>query len=115
MARRRDLVLLPASDPRAFGPPVWHALHVLAESFQERPSAPQRRQWRRFLRSLASLLPCPRCGEHFRRFCAEYDLRIATRSRAALRSFLVAAHANAGSRHAYAGDPVTDYGFVAET
>ena len=93
-------------------PREFSALHVLAEAYPEQPEEDVRKACRRLLRSLARLLPCAHCREHFTSFCSSRCMRQATMTRASLRGFLVEAHANAGSREPYRGDPSRDYGLL---
>lgn len=98
MERRATCPLLPSSDPRIFGPAVWQALHVLAQSYPEVADDGKQHQCKRFLFALSHMLPCAHCAKHFRAHLRGHDLRHAVRGKDALVSFLVDAH-NAVSRH----------------
>ena len=98
MERRTSCPLLPSSDPRIFGPVVWQALHVLAESYPVSADDEKQHQCKRFLFALSHMLPCAHCAKHFRTCLRKPDLRRAVRGKDALVAFLVHAH-NAVSRH----------------
>ncbi len=96
---RRCPLLLPSSDPRAFGPLLWDAMHVLAENYPECPSTRKGRWCRRYLFAISHMLPCRACGRHFRKYLREHDVWRAVETRAGLVALLVGAH-NAVSAHA---------------
>ena len=89
---------LRATDPRAFGPPVWKALHVLAAGYPQHPTESKKQKCCQFLRSIAGMLPCPHCAMHFEDFMQRHDPSAAAESREALEEWMVQAH-NAVSRH----------------
>lgn len=90
--------LLPSSDPRAFGPVVWAALHILAQNYPARPSERKARRCLRFLFAVSHLLPCRSCGRHFRKYLREHDVWAAVKTRASLVALLVGAHNSVSAR-----------------
>lgn len=51
--------------PSVWGPIFWHAIHVTALAYPENPSYAQKRAAKEFYESLAQLIPCPKCREHY--------------------------------------------------
>ena len=90
--------VLPSSDPRVFGPPVWKTLHIIAQNYPEQADEKVQRNMRRLLLSVSRLLPCHHCGKHFRHFLRSSDLPAAVSGKAELVSLLVEAH-NHVNRH----------------
>ena len=93
-----NLIYLPTSDPRGFGPIVWKAIHTLAVNYPIEASIEKRRSCVQFLLSLSYLLPCSECGEHFRDYLERHNYRKASRGRYRLMKLLVGAH-NAIKKH----------------
>jgi hypothetical protein len=48
-----------------WGPFFWHTIHITALSYAEKPSYAQKRAAKDFYESLAHLIPCPKCREHY--------------------------------------------------
>jgi hypothetical protein len=55
-------------DPRAFGPVIWRALHIMAQYYPENPSERQIDEAKRFIQSMPWMLPCGQCGSNFIEF-----------------------------------------------
>ena len=91
-------VLRPTKDPRAFGPRVWAAMHILAENYPRCPSESKRRRCRRYLFAISHMLPCGACGRHFRQYLRSHAVERAVCSREGLVKLLVGAH-NSVSSH----------------
>ena len=51
--------------PAVWGPFFWHTIHITALSYPEKPSYAQKRAAKEFYESLAHLIPCPKCREHY--------------------------------------------------
>ena len=51
--------------PSVWGPFFWHTMHILALSYPEKPTYAQKRAAKDFYESLAHLIPCPKCREHY--------------------------------------------------
>lgn len=47
-----------------WGPPLWHFLHTMSFNYPLRPTAQQKRDYRRFMESLQGVLPCGKCREN---------------------------------------------------
>ena len=85
-------VQMPTADPRIFGPPTWEALHMFAQNYPNKPSTRRRHACVRFMFALSWMLPCSKCGKHFRKFLRANDIKDAARTRNTLIDLLVAAH-----------------------
>lgn len=51
--------------PSVWGPIFWHTIHVTALSYPSEPNYAQKRAAKEFYESLAQLIPCPVCREHY--------------------------------------------------
>ena len=96
-----DLIELPTSDPRVWGPFCWAWLHTMAAHYPERPDHATRRACALHLQSLPALLPCPHCRAHCRRWLRQHrrDAAQAPQGRAALTRFFVRLHNAVNRRH----------------
>ena len=59
-----------ATDPDAWGPHTWRAIHHIALGYPERPGAVEAAAYRAFFRALGPVLPCGTCAENFQRHLA---------------------------------------------
>lgn len=51
--------------PAVWGPFFWHTMHIMALSYPEKPTYAHKRAAKDFFESLAHLIPCPKCREHY--------------------------------------------------
>ena len=51
--------------PSVWGPIFWHTIHVTALSYPSEPNYAQKRAAKEFYESLAQLIPCPVCRDHY--------------------------------------------------
>ena len=51
--------------PSVWGPFFWHTLHITALSYPEKPSYAVKRAAKDLFESIAHLIPCPKCREHY--------------------------------------------------
>jgi len=51
--------------PAVWGPIFWHTIHITAIGYPQSPSYAQKRAAKEFYESLAFLIPCPVCREHY--------------------------------------------------
>jgi hypothetical protein len=70
-----------------WGPAGWTFLHAIANTYSETPSIREQRIYRSFFESIADVMPCSICGEHFRGF-----LPAPVESRGALSTWLIGVH-----------------------
>jgi hypothetical protein len=77
-------------DKMDWGPAGWKFLHSLTFAYPHSPTLEQQRSADSFFESLANLLPCDACQDHYRE---EFRLRpVDSRSQATLSSWLVDLH-----------------------
>lgn len=53
---------------KLWGPDTWYVIHVIADSSPDVFTEKDKASYRRFYESLADVLPCPACAEHYRQF-----------------------------------------------
>jgi len=51
--------------PSVWGPFFWHTMHITAMTYPTEPSYAQKRAAKEFFESLAHIIPCPKCREHY--------------------------------------------------
>lgn len=51
--------------PSVWGPFFWHTIHITALGYPKDPSYSDKKAAKEFYESLAQLLPCPICREHY--------------------------------------------------
>jgi mitochondrial FAD-linked sulfhydryl oxidase len=54
-------------DGTEIGRAAWTFLHSMAAYYPEKPSQPQQRRMREFIRALGEFYPCEVCAEHFQK------------------------------------------------
>jgi len=50
-----------------WGPSLWHSLHTISFNYPVKPSAEQKREYRKFMLSLKHILPCKYCRINYRK------------------------------------------------
>jgi hypothetical protein len=59
-------------SPHVWGPIFWHTIHITALGYPiQEPSYPVKRAAKEFYESLANLIPCPVCREHYAQHISE--------------------------------------------
>jgi hypothetical protein len=51
--------------PSVWGPFFWHTIHITAIGYPNSPTYAEKRAAKEFYESLAFLIPCPVCREHY--------------------------------------------------
>jgi hypothetical protein len=51
--------------PTVWGPLFWHTIHIVALGYSDQPTYAQKKAAKEFYESLAFLIPCPVCREHY--------------------------------------------------
>jgi hypothetical protein len=51
--------------PAVWGPFFWHTIHIVALGYPNEPSYAHKRAAKEFFESLAHLIPCPVCRDHY--------------------------------------------------
>ncbi len=55
-----------ALPPSVWGPIFWHTIHIVALGYPIAPTETDKAAARQFYESLATLIPCPICREHYK-------------------------------------------------
>jgi len=58
-------------SPAVWGPIFWSTMHIVTMGYPPEPSDEQKAGARSFFESLASVIPCPICREHYAHFLKE--------------------------------------------
>jgi len=53
--------------PSVWGPFFWHTMHIVALGYPSSPTYSHKRAAKEFYESLRTLIPCPKCREHYSR------------------------------------------------
>ena len=61
-----------STDLSVWGPDTWSMLHSFAHAAPSELSPEERSQWLHMLRAMSSLIPCKRCGSHFKAALQEH-------------------------------------------
>lgn len=74
-APRNVPVYLDPIRPETWGPVIWSTMHVIAAAYPTtNPTEDDKETYRMFYETLAHVLPCLTCREHFNEIIAEYPL-----------------------------------------
>jgi hypothetical protein len=60
--------------PTVWGPIFWHTIHIVALGYPQNPSYGQKKAAKEFYESLAFLIPCPVCREHYQKHLQKLPL-----------------------------------------
>lgn len=52
--------------PSVWGPFFWHTIHIIALAYPKNPTYTDKKCAKEFYESLAYLIPCPVCREHYK-------------------------------------------------
>ncbi len=52
--------------PTVWGPFFWMTIHIVALGYSSKPNYTEKRSAKQFFESLANLIPCPVCREHYK-------------------------------------------------
>jgi len=52
--------------PNVWGPFFWHTIHIVALGYPKNPTYTDKKSAKEFYESLAFLIPCPLCKEHYK-------------------------------------------------
>lgn len=53
------------SDKDAWGPQLWHSLHMIALNYPDKPSASDKLNYKLFFESLKDVIPCIACADNY--------------------------------------------------
>ena len=60
--------------PEVWGPLFWHTIHIVALGYSNTPTYAQKRAAKDFYESLAMLIPCPVCRDHYSKHLANFPI-----------------------------------------
>lgn len=79
--------------PQVWGPLFWHTIHIIALGYPiQEPPYQVKRAAKEFYESLASLIPCPACREHYSKHLKDNPISPSLDRRADLFSWTVNLH-----------------------
>lgn len=58
-------------SPAVWGPIFWSTMHIASLGYSRAPTEDEKRAATQFYESLAYMIPCPICKEHYRHFLKE--------------------------------------------
>lgn len=79
-------------DTRVWGPHGWKLIHTVAFNYPEHPTDDDKARYTSFFHSLADVLPCETCRQHFGDLLKEYPVTKGLKSREAMSRWSVEAH-----------------------
>lgn len=79
-------------SPAVWGPFFWHTIHLVAISYPKNPTYTDKKCAKEFYESLAHLLPCAVCREHYASHLAENPLTPFLDSRTDLLKWTILVH-----------------------
>lgn len=53
------------TDKSAWGPQLWHSIHMIALNYPDRPSASDKLNYKLFYESLKDVIPCLACADNY--------------------------------------------------
>lgn len=53
------------TDKNAWGPQLWHSIHMIALNYPDQPSPTDRLNYKLFFESLKDVIPCLTCADHY--------------------------------------------------
>jgi len=78
--------------PSVWGPFFWHTIHLVAIGYPKQPTYTDKKCAKEFYESLAFLLPCSVCREHYKEHLSEHPLTPFLDSRTDLLRWTVMIH-----------------------
>jgi len=83
-----------------WGPSAWKFLHAVTFCVSDTPDEEEVQHLQAFFHSLGYLLPCPKCGTHYRNYMATHSqsFEVAVRSGPLIQRFMYDLHAEVTTR-----------------
>jgi hypothetical protein len=78
--------------PSVWGPFFWHTIHIVALGYSKNPTYTDKKCAKEFYESLAYLLPCSICREHYREHLTKHPITTFLDSRTDLIKWTVMIH-----------------------
>ena len=79
-------------DPKIWGPGAWTFLHSVTLNYPDTPSQQDKNEYADFFYSLANILPCSICQNHFRNNLNELPIKLYLQSKNTLVEWLFEIH-----------------------
>lgn len=79
-------------DPELWGKHGWFFLHYTSLGYPKKPSLEDKKYYRQFIESLAYILPCESCRNHFHQNLKYYNMSDVLSSRKNIFEFFVDMH-----------------------
>lgn len=76
-------------DAAIWGPSFWTSLHFISMSFPDQPTSAEKKAHQVFLKSVADILPCSVCQQHFEDHLKQTNWEIALQSK---KSYMIWLH-----------------------
>lgn len=78
--------------PSVWGPFFWHTMHIVALGYSKNPTYTDKKCAKEFYESLAFLLPCSICREHYKEYLQEKPISTFLDSRTDLIKWTIQIH-----------------------
>ena len=78
--------------PSVWGPFFWHTIHIVALGYSKNPTYTDKKCAKEFCESLAFLLPCSICREHYKEYLQEKPISTFLDSRTDLIKWTIQIH-----------------------
>ena len=80
------------ANPKVWGSSAWVFLHCISRTFPETPNIQDRNNYILFFRSLAEVLPCKLCRNHYREWLQLYPIEKYVANRDSLKNWVFLMH-----------------------
>lgn len=101
-----ELNITNPSNPDTWGPYLWKYIHLSTANFPDHPSRKQEKDFKIWLSSLGSMLPCKYCSQHYRHALSHYGPLSNVRGKEQLFKYMVDIHNDVNIRN---GKPYMSY------
>jgi hypothetical protein len=79
-------------QPSVWGPFFWHTIHIVALGYPKNPTYTDKKSAKEFYESLAHLLPCSLCREHYKKHIVDKPISTFLDSRTDLIKWTIDIH-----------------------
>lgn len=86
-------------DPKIWGKHFWNTINTIAISYPDKPDEDDKKNISTFMYSLANVLPCYKCQEHFKENLKKFPLQHALKSRQTLIHWVIDIHNSVNRRN----------------
>ena len=78
--------------PDIWGPHGWKFLHYITVGYPDHPSVQDKDNYKRFFYSLANVLPCTKCSQHFKQNLIDFPIDPALENKESLIKWMIDIH-----------------------